>query len=142
MSHYDSANSSGYLIIEHYLNGNYKSLKPTVDTEWQLGDNQIKAAGGQIVHFYEDGSFKSMTLAEDASILVHGVKALVAQGSEIHFYPSGAVRRITVARQSDSYFWSDHWSYHGLSVAPFTTLEFRTDGTVRAMIRSGVFNSK
>lgn len=142
MADYNGSDHSGYLNIELYLNGNYKSLIPTVDTEWQLGGGHVKAAGGQIMQFYEDGTFKSLTLAEDTQVVVHGVEAILAEGSEVQFYPSGAVRRVTITKQSDSFFWSAHWTYQGLSIAPFTTIDFRSDGSIRGLMRTGVYGNK
>jgi uncharacterized protein (UPF0276 family) len=142
MPNFDGSDHSGYLQIELYLNGNYKTLIPSVDTEWQLGGGHIKAAGGQLMQFYEDGTFKSLTLAENTPVVVHGVEAILVAGSEIQFYSSGAIRKITLAKQTESYFWSAHWSYQGLSVAPFTTIEFRTDGSVRGLIKTGLYDNK
>ena len=128
---------SGYQSIEYYLNGNYKSLVPTVDTEWLIGGGEIKVAAGHCVEFFETGTFKSLVLAEDTSVVVHGVSAQLAAGSEIQLYASGALRRITLAPQERGIlFGSENWDYQGLTIAPFTTIEFRPDGSIRSLLKA------
>lgn len=110
---------SGYENIEHYGNGNYKSLCVNVDTTWVVGLHKYRSLAGETVKFHINGQVKDLVLAEDIEAKIGLTKVKIMKGTKIEFDNDGFIESFVVGYQDRGFFIKNHnWVYCGKKFVP------------------------